>query len=1174
MPVERSGAQWRDVPERARTHSTAPTARELKDGPVERAPADVQGQEQAPMFSRSASAAQALPEVAQQLKDTERAYGGRAAYDRAKAAGKTKLAYGQWVQVRTPNFKAWFGDWQALAAQQRLDAMEPVRVRVPGEWHGLGHAELREKLALELDRMVREKVEIEHPELGAIRVGRAGAKKSQGAARDPAKSLIVADIKALIPAAIYARSEVARGDGPDIAGYSTLLARVEVAGVPLVASFTVRHQSDGQWYYNAVALHDAKEKAQDSYGRPDQQAGSSVAPIAGLSDFVRRPLARVNPAEVSKVVDPSTGEPLVVYHGTGADFSVFDDKKRGSNTREVDARQGFFLSSSTEIASEYAQEAVADGGANIMPAYVSLQNPLAIDEGGRDYDAARFRDYILQAKEQGHDGVLLRSSGDGMFKNGLTGDTVIALRPEQIKSAIGNNGNFSSSDPDIRRSFAGQQAATADQHALASAQQRLEAGEDAEAVRRDTGWHRGADGKWRFEISDADARLKVGHKGVPVSQLLAGVAQMQAGWYRLADLLDHPALFAAYPDLAAMPVKFMPGSAMGQADGRFNPSNGTLYLHEDLAQRQALSTLLHEVQHGIQNIEGFATGGSPSQFAGVDLAAQAALDRINERLNSGEYDMDEYDALLQQKRDILSRAGTASPRELYRRLAGEVEARNTQARQKLTDEQRSATPPGATADVADTDVIVTFNGQEMASAPMPANAAGFDFDAMRRTVLGEGAAAAPSGATITQVAGAIRRAYGSLLDKLQAKGLVTLVQSEDEAVEAAAQARAAKTGEALERARASLMASVQSSRSPMKSVEANIRRGREALARALDGKTSVHRAMYRNGLGWVDFVWGDEGVVKPSGKTKGAMGLAHIVEARQRKDGMTDADAVQLLDRLVRAIASGREERRHSVGPSEQMVVEHDGVQAILTKRAGSNAWLLSGWELKNPDALRAGNAAPEATPAEPTAARPGRGAGFAQIMNVGGLDIKRSTSGAIEGFFDPVSGQSFLVADGLSEATAPGTLMHEVGIHMAADGTLAPLFERAQALVQEGAATSCAGSRPAWNPPARPAPRRLLPTSSPSTRTHGRWRRLRCASGCAQGGVGKAAAPAVWGFPSMAQAQGRSLVAVLLCFKLWRGFDRHSSAVHRRATNAPLGCLRRPRSQPRPERRGFPRIW
>ena len=47
-----------------------------------------------------------------QYRDTERAYGGREAYDKAKDAGKTKLTYGQWVQVRTPNFKRWFGDWE------------------------------------------------------------------------------------------------------------------------------------------------------------------------------------------------------------------------------------------------------------------------------------------------------------------------------------------------------------------------------------------------------------------------------------------------------------------------------------------------------------------------------------------------------------------------------------------------------------------------------------------------------------------------------------------------------------------------------------------------------------------------------------------------------------------------------------------------------------------------------------------------------------------------------------------------------------------------------------------------------------------------------------------------------------------------------------------------------
>src|SRR5574343_1587210 len=59
-------------------------------------------------------------------------------------------------------------------------------------------------------------------------------------------------------------------------------------------------------------------------------------------------------------------------------------------------------------------------------------------------------------------------------------------------------------------SFAGQNSASADKYNLASAQTRLDAGEDAETVRQDTGWFKGADGKWRYEISDKEASLKIG----------------------------------------------------------------------------------------------------------------------------------------------------------------------------------------------------------------------------------------------------------------------------------------------------------------------------------------------------------------------------------------------------------------------------------------------------------------------------------------------------------------------------------------------------------------------------------------------------------------------------------------------------------------------------------------
>ena len=683
-------------------------------------------------------------EAQRQFKETERAYGGREAYDRAKAAGKTKLTYGQWVQVRTPNFKAWFGDWEAARAQERLDSMKPMQVRVPDAWRGLGHAELRQKMAEELDRMVREKTQIEHPELGMIQVGRAGAKKTSGSARDPAKSLVAADIEALIPASIYARTEPSRGgDGPDIEGYSTLLARVDVDGVPLVASFTVRHQSDGQWYYNAVALHDGKEKAQDSYGRPDQQAGSRFAPIAGLSDFIRRPLARVNPEEVSKVVDSATGEPLVVYHGTNSDLSAFASDRANYFTADPGA------------ASVYAEGFGAPReGANVSPVYLSIQRPKWMPLT----DSAKLTAADLAAiKKEGFDGVfgwtldtgmggptpIAREVGTGQRGMDKIVTEAIPLSPEQIKSATGNNGNFDARNPDIRYSFAGQQAATADQHALATAQQRLDAGEDAEAVRQDTGWFKGVDGKWRFEINDADAKLLKEPSDPGVYADIFDEAASRSNGVPLGKVLDHPALFAAYPALKA--TRFIVDDQYG-GNGSYSADENAIRVRDPYSYKngpdQLLSVLLHEIQHGIQDIEGFASGGSPNEFRDESADAEMLRDgAILAVMMRSQGTIEKAKALFVQRfkrepafgsesaalsgespESMRARADNAlAPQERYRRLAGEVEARNTQARQGMTDEQRRATPPSQTADVADSRVIVMFNGKVAENAPMPAN---------------------------------------------------------------------------------------------------------------------------------------------------------------------------------------------------------------------------------------------------------------------------------------------------------------------------------------------------------------------------------------------------------------------------------------------------------------------
>ncbi|MDO4895133.1 hypothetical protein [Moraxella sp.] len=56
----------------------------------------------------------------------------------------------------------------------------------------------------------------------------------------------------------------------------------------------------------------------------------------------------------------------------------------------------------------------------------------------------------------------------------------------------------------------------------------------------------------------------------------------------------------------------------------------------------------------------------------------------------------------------------------------------------------------------------------------------------------------------------------------------------------------------------------------------------------------------------IDFEWGDVGTPKANGKTKGAMGISYVIEARIRKDGMSyDEVVTMLMDEIVPAIAQG-----------------------------------------------------------------------------------------------------------------------------------------------------------------------------------------------------------------------------------------------------------------------------
>ena len=185
-----------------------------------------------------------------------------------------------------------------------------------------------------------------------------------------------------------------------------------------------------------------KEKAQDSYGSPGALSRPlGETPIAGLSDFIRRPLARVNPEAVSKVVDSATGEPLVVYHGTGPDFSVFRDGVAYFTPR-----------------TDYSH--IRNSDIN-MPVLLAIKNPYRPNSQSEIERIRSFPGRVEELIAQGYDGMIWAQKDNIM--RGASGwgndlPQIVAFYPGQVKSAIANNGDYSLTNPSMLKQ--GPQAAT------------------------------------------------------------------------------------------------------------------------------------------------------------------------------------------------------------------------------------------------------------------------------------------------------------------------------------------------------------------------------------------------------------------------------------------------------------------------------------------------------------------------------------------------------------------------------------------------------------------------------------------------------------------------------------------------------------------------------------------
>ncbi len=314
-------------------------------------------------------------------------------------------------------------------------------------------------------------------------------------------------------------------------------------------------------------------------------------------------------------------------------------------------------------------------------------------------------------------------------------DVVDALKKAGIDVSSYERGNaedrqkvtmdaINSSD-NIRFSLAGERGAAAADKAeertfrmdnLSVARKMEEKKKDAKAIKMATGWERGADGKWRYEMPDAKIKDTMDVGGGHIVKRYEDDMLWNGG--KLSEVIDAPELFKAYPQLKDVRIETDAIMNDMPSHGEYDSKTNTITIHAD--ELKYMNDILnHEIQHAIQGIEGFATGGSPTTIRGeVKKRFNEVTKQIKQLRAEGKED--EAKALIEKNRGLYDAYMKNDDFNSYKSLAGEVEARNVQERMNMTPEERRKTLAESTEDVARKDQIflgvgdVSFSLHDMA----------------------------------------------------------------------------------------------------------------------------------------------------------------------------------------------------------------------------------------------------------------------------------------------------------------------------------------------------------------------------------------------------------------------------------------------------------------------------
>ena len=410
-------------------------------------------------------------------------------YMEAPNGAKTNLSPKQWVQVRTKAFKEWFGDWEKAARIEKLRKSAPVEI-TGNEITPSDDLKQYKKNALEYGKKLRG--EYTNNDTGITVIFSSGNKNGglkevlQHDVSSTAHIQSIAAIPQIIENAIYIDSveNEDKEKKPNVSRYHYYVCGLQIGGTDYTVKAVIAEQNNGDRYYDhkltaieksnlidrideisssftedETAINQSPQSGLSSTGESGETKRSRPAAngeetiFSPVSDIKDKRLLSLLQTNSSKVVDEN-GEPRVVYHGTDADFTIFDRKMSGRKGDPGLRGKGFYLSPNRRTSESY--------GDNIINSFVNIKSPfvpfafssakdiaerLNISENVFDFTpGSDFRVYgnfsglfSDALKDAGYDGVLY-----------LPRQEIVVFNPNQIKSSIDNIGTFSSENDDIR----------------------------------------------------------------------------------------------------------------------------------------------------------------------------------------------------------------------------------------------------------------------------------------------------------------------------------------------------------------------------------------------------------------------------------------------------------------------------------------------------------------------------------------------------------------------------------------------------------------------------------------------------------------------------------------------------------------------------------------------------